>query len=89
MRVAVAPGDVAANRAALLLVGLVVGAVEGEVAKAGELRFDPVQPAGVERHVGELDVVGVGVVTDPGVGLGGQVRAEVVQDDRHPLVLGV
>ena len=42
-----------------------VGAVEGEVAQGGELGFDPVQPAGVERDVGQLDVVGRGPVADP------------------------
>jgi hypothetical protein len=35
--VTVAPGDVAADHAALLAVVGVVGAVEGEVAKRGEL----------------------------------------------------
>ena len=89
MRVVVAPVDVAADRATLFLVGGVVCAVEREVAQASELRFDPVQPAGVERHVDQFDVVGGGVVTDAGVGLGREVRAEVVQDDRQPLVLGV
>jgi len=82
VRVAVAPADVAADRASLLFVCGVVGAVEGEVAQAGELRLDAVEPARVERHVDEFDVVGVGVVADARVGLGGQVRAEVVQDDR-------
>jgi hypothetical protein len=46
--VVVAPGDVAADRAALVGVGGVVGAVQREVAQAGELRLDAVQPAGVE-----------------------------------------
>ena len=42
--VAVSPDDVAADHAALFLVGGVVGAVEGEVAQCLELGFDPVQP---------------------------------------------
>ena len=42
--IAVAPVDVAADRAALFGVGGVVGAVQREVAQAGELRFDAVQP---------------------------------------------
>jgi hypothetical protein len=77
--VAVSPGDVAADHAALGVVVGVVRAVEGEVAQAGELRLDAVQPAGVERDVGQLDVVGGGPVADAVVGLGGQVRAEVVK----------
>ena len=40
--VVVAPDDVAADHAALLLVGGVVGAVEGEVPQRGELRLDAV-----------------------------------------------
>jgi hypothetical protein len=40
--VVVAPDDVAADHAGLLLVGGVVGAVEGEVAQRGELGFDAV-----------------------------------------------
>jgi len=40
--VAVAPGDVAADHPALLVVRVVVGAVEGEVAKRAELRLDAV-----------------------------------------------
>jgi hypothetical protein len=38
--VLVPPDDVAADHAALLGVGLVVGAVECEVAQGGELGFD-------------------------------------------------
>ena len=81
---AVPPGDVAADHAGLLAVAGVVGAVEGEVAQRGELGLDPVEPGAVERHVGELDVVRRRPVADPGVGLGGQVRAEVVEHDRDP-----
>jgi hypothetical protein len=40
--VAVAPVDVSTDRAALLGVGGVVGAVQREVAQAGELRLDAV-----------------------------------------------
>jgi hypothetical protein len=39
---AVAPDDVAADHAGLLLVAEVVGAVEREVAQGGELGFYPV-----------------------------------------------
>jgi hypothetical protein len=48
--VVVAPDDVAADHAGLLVV--VVGAVEGEVAQRGELGFDPVNqeaPTGCRR----------------------------------------
>jgi hypothetical protein len=38
--VAVAPGDVAADHAALFPVGGVIGAVEGELAQRGELTLD-------------------------------------------------
>jgi hypothetical protein len=40
--VVVAPDDVPADHAALLLVAGVVGAVEGEVPQRGELGLDPV-----------------------------------------------
>lgn len=53
------------------------------------MRLDSVQPTGVERDVNQFDVVSGGVVTDPPIRLGGQVRAEVVHDDRQPPVLGV
>src|SRR5947209_5455582 len=69
--VPVPPGDVAADHAGLLLVGAVVGAVEGEVAKRGELGLDSVEPGAVERDVGQFDVVRGGPLADPGVGLGG------------------
>src|SRR5207249_8093087 len=55
--VVVAPDDVPADHAGLLLVTGVVGAVEGEVAQRGELGFDAVQPGGVGRGVGDLGVV--------------------------------
>ena len=54
--VPVPPGDVAADHAGLLAVGVVVGAVEGEVVQRGELRLDPVEPGVVERHVSEFEV---------------------------------
>ncbi len=41
---AVPPGDVAANHSGLGSVGLVVGAVEGEVAQRAELGLDAVEP---------------------------------------------
>jgi hypothetical protein len=47
----------------------VVGAVEPEVAQAGELDLDVVEPAGVVGDVEELDVVGGGPVADAAVGL--------------------
>src|SRR3954447_15554227 len=53
--VPVSPGDVAADHAALLAVGFVIGAVEGEVAQRGELRLDAVEPGAVEGHIGDLD----------------------------------
>ena len=40
--VVVAPDDVAADHAGLLVVGGVIGAVEGEVAQRGELGLDAV-----------------------------------------------
>ena len=55
--VAVPPGDVAADHAALLAVGGVVGAVEGELAQRGELAFKAVHPRGVRGRAGDLDVL--------------------------------
>ena len=43
-----------------------------------------VQPGGVRRRVGDFDVVRAGPGPDPSVLGGGQVRAEVVADDRDP-----
>src|SRR5512132_501424 len=71
--VAVPPGDVAPDHAGLLAMSAVIG----EVARRGELGLDPVEPAGVGRRVGQLDVVRCGPAADPGVVAGGQVRAEV------------
>jgi hypothetical protein len=62
----------------------VVGAVQGEVAKCPELDFDPIQPAGIGRNVGQLDVVGLGPVADPLILLRREVRAVVVQNDGDP-----
>jgi hypothetical protein len=42
-----------------------------------------------DGDVDQFDVVSRRVVADAGVGVGGQVRAEVVQDDRQSLVLGI
>lgn len=61
--------------------GAVVSAVEGEVAQSGEVTLDPVEEAGIGRHVGQLQVVGLRPLPDPGVFLGRQVRAVVVHDD--------
>src|SRR3712207_8482520 len=52
--VPVPPGDVAADHAGLLAMGLVVGAVEGEIPQGGELGLDPVEPGSVEGDVGQL-----------------------------------
>ena len=52
-RVVVCPVDVAADRAALGGV-VVIGAVQGEVALADELRPDAVQPAGDDGHVDDV-----------------------------------
>jgi hypothetical protein len=74
--VAVPPDDVAADHAALLLVVSVVRAVEGEVAQGRELGFDPVEPGGVCRGVGDLDVVRRRPCADALASLGGQVTLE-------------
>jgi hypothetical protein len=58
-----------------------VGAVEREVPEVGELHIDPVQQAGVVAHVDYPGVKGPGVVIEGGVGLGGEVRAEILRDD--------
>jgi SAM-dependent methyltransferase len=51
-------------------------------AQGGELGLDAVEPGVVGRGVGELDVVGRGPVADLGVLRRGQVRGEVVEQDR-------
>jgi len=51
--------------------------VEGEVAQGGELSLDAVEPGGVRRGVGNLDVVGLGPVRDAAAALGAQARGEV------------
>ncbi len=79
---AVSPDDVAADHAALFLVAGVVGTVESEVAQGGELGLDAVEPGTVGRGVGDLDVVRRGPGADSLALLGGQVRGEVVTDDR-------
>src|SRR4051812_40466650 len=81
---AVPPGDVAADHPGLFAVGLVVGAVEGEVAQCGELRLDPIEPGAVERRGGDLDVVRGCPAAYPGIGASRQVRTEVVADDGDP-----
>src|SRR3569833_3443263 len=73
--VAVSPADVAADHAALFLVGGVVGAVEGEVAQGGELGFEAVEPGAVGRGVGDLDVVRDGPAADALALVRAQVRA--------------
>jgi hypothetical protein len=83
MSVLISPGDVAADHAGLLGVAGVVGAVQGEVAQRGDVPLDAVEVAGVGRGVGQLDVVGRRPGAYPGVPLGAQVRAGVVQHDRQ------
>lgn len=61
-----------------------VGAVEREVPQGGELGLDPVQPGRIGSRTGDFDVVRRGPVADPAVFGCGQVRAEVVADDRDP-----
>src|SRR5215469_11167491 len=56
--VVVAPDDVAADHAGLLLVAGVVGAVGREVPQRRELRLYPVPPGSVRGRVGDLDVAG-------------------------------
>jgi hypothetical protein len=80
--VVVAPDDVPADHAGLLPVTGVVGAVEREVAQRRELGLDAVQPGRIRRRIGNLDVVRLRPGSDPGVFGRGQVRAEVVADDR-------
>ncbi len=80
--VVVAPDDVPADHAGLLLVAGMVGAVEREVAQRRELRLYAVQPGRIRRRVSDLDVVRRSPGADPGVFARGQVRAEVVADDR-------
>ncbi|MDX2757668.1 hypothetical protein PV386_04200 [Streptomyces europaeiscabiei] len=79
---AVSPDDVAADHAALFLVGGVVGAVEGDVAQGGELRFYAVKPGAVGRGVGDLDVARGGPGADLRAFLRGQVRGEMSQTNR-------
>ncbi len=84
----VTPGQRAAMKemACTRAVELVVGALEGEVAQRGELGLDAVEPGAVEGHVDQPDVVHRRPLTDPAVGLGGQVGAKVVQHDLDPHV---
>ena len=65
--VVVAPDDVPADHAGLLLVAGVVGAVEREVAQGRELGLDAVQPRRIGRGIGDLDVVRRRPGPDPGV----------------------
>ncbi len=62
--VGVAPGDVAADQSGLSGVVGVVGAVQAEVAQGLELSLDAIQPRGVVRGVGQLEVVGLGPSPD-------------------------
>jgi hypothetical protein len=71
---AVAPGDIAADLAALFLVGAVVGAIEGEVEQGVELGFDAVEPRAVGRGVGDVDVVRPRPRPNPLIVPGRQVR---------------
>jgi len=47
--------------------GAVVSAVEGEVAQSGKVTLDSVEEAGIGRYVGQLQVVGLCPLPDPGV----------------------
>ena len=85
MFVALAPGDVAADHRVLLLVAVVVGPVECEVPKSGEVALNVVQERGVGGHIRELDIVGRGPVAHAAVFLGGNVRAEVVARPAQPV----
>src|ERR1700760_4819907 len=80
--VVVAPDDVPADQAGLLFMAGVVGPVEGEVPQSPGMRFDAVQPGRIRRRVGDLGVVRLRPVPDPGVRGRAEVRAEVVADDR-------
>src|SRR5262249_50081728 len=80
----VAPDDVPADHAGLFLVAGVVGGVQREGPPRGGLRLDAGLPGRIGRGVGGLDVVGLRPGPDPGVFARGQVRAEVVADDRDP-----
>src|SRR6266487_271785 len=71
--VVVAPDDVAADHAGLLLVAGVVGAVEREVPQRGELGLDAVQPGRIRRGVGDLDIIRGCPLSDALVFTGGQV----------------
>ena len=51
-----------------------------KILKDGEPLY-PVEPAGVGQHVGKLDVARRGPLTDSRVGIGRQVRGEVVEHD--------
>lgn len=70
----VTPRNVAADHAALLAVAGMIGAVQGKIAQAGELRFDVVEPRAVVRRVGQFHVVRRRPGPDPGIGGRGQVR---------------
>jgi hypothetical protein len=39
---------------------MVVSAIEREVAQSGEVTLDPVEEAGIGRHLGQLQVAGLG-----------------------------
>lgn len=80
----------------LLLVAAVIGAIEAEVAQAGELTLDAVEPTGVGRHV---TLLAARPLAHPLVGLGAPllgrldvpVEAVLVHVQRseempHPLV---
>ncbi|NAS25919.1 hypothetical protein GT755_30105 [Herbidospora sp. NEAU-GS84] len=66
----------------------VIGAVEGELAQRGGLRLDAVRPREVGRRASDLDVVRLGPLSDSLVLFGGQVRADVVPDDRDAALGG-
>ena len=75
--VPVAPGDVARDAPAPVLMGGIVGAGNGELLERPEVRLDGVQPAGIGRRVDGLDVVSGHKPLQAGM----LVRVEVIHDD--------
>lgn len=81
--VAVAPRQVAGDAPAPVLVGGVVGAVDGKPLERSEVGFDGIEPAGVGRCVGRLDVVVGHERSQAGVLVGVEVIHHNVQAGGH------